>query len=70
VRGAAFVAAALFASTAVAQQHGQGHAAGDYAGRQSRHIKALSEEEVKGYLSGAGMGLAKAAESCRVTTPA
>jgi Spy/CpxP family protein refolding chaperone len=33
-----------------------------YAGQQSREIKALSAEDVQGYLSGKGMGLAKAAE--------
>ena len=33
-----------------------------YAGEQGREIKALSTEEVKQYLSGAGMGYAKAAE--------
>jgi len=38
------------------------HGAGTYAGQHSRDIKALSEEEVRGYLDGAGMGFAKAAE--------
>jgi len=33
-----------------------------YAGQQAREIKALSAEDVQGYLSGKGMGLAKAAE--------
>lgn len=33
-----------------------------YAGQQSREIKALSAEDVQSYLSGKGMGLAKAAE--------
>ena len=33
-----------------------------YAGQQSREIKALSAAEVQGYLSGSGMGFAKAAE--------
>jgi Spy/CpxP family protein refolding chaperone len=33
-----------------------------YAGEQSREIKALSAQEVKQYLSGAGMGYARAAE--------
>ncbi len=35
---------------------------GSYAGREARDIKALSEDEIEGYLNGAGMGLAKAAE--------
>ncbi len=33
-----------------------------YAGMQQREIKALSDGDVTGYLSGHGMGLAKAAE--------
>lgn len=33
-----------------------------YAGQQARDIKALSQEEVYAYLSGKGMGLARAAE--------
>lgn len=33
-----------------------------YAGQQTRPIKALSEREVRDYLSGAGMGFARAAE--------
>jgi Spy/CpxP family protein refolding chaperone len=39
-----------------------GHGAAPYAGQQSREIKALSEDEMAGYLAGAGMGFAKAAE--------
>ena len=34
----------------------------EYAGQQNRAIKTLSVAEVEGYLSGKGMGLAKAAE--------
>ena len=37
-------------------------AASPYVGQTSRTIKALSDEEVADYLSGKGMGLAKAAE--------
>jgi hypothetical protein len=33
-----------------------------YSGQESREIKALSKEEVDGYLSGDGMGFAKAGE--------
>ncbi len=33
-----------------------------YAGQQSRPITSFSEDEVKGYLAGQGMGLAKPAE--------
>jgi Spy/CpxP family protein refolding chaperone len=33
-----------------------------YAGQEQREIKALSAEEIQGYLTGSGMGLAKAAE--------
>ena len=38
------------------------YAASPYAGQEAREIKALSSEEVADYLSGTGMGLAKAAE--------
>ena len=37
-------------------------AAGPYAGQQHRSIKALSEYEITGLLTGKGMGLAKAGE--------
>jgi Spy/CpxP family protein refolding chaperone len=33
-----------------------------YSGQQTRDIKALSEQEIEGYLAGKGMGFAKAAE--------
>ena len=40
-----------------------------YAGQQERDIKGLSADEVKQYLSGAGMGFAKAAELNRFPGP-
>jgi Spy/CpxP family protein refolding chaperone len=40
-----------------------------YAGQQERDIKALSADEVKQYLAGAGMGYAKAAELNRFPGP-
>lgn len=40
-----------------------------YAGQQGREIKALSPDEVKQYLSGAGMGYAKSAELNRFPGP-
>ena len=40
--------------------HAQHHS--PYAGQQERPIKALSDEETKQYLAGAGMGYARAAE--------
>jgi Spy/CpxP family protein refolding chaperone len=43
--------------SAFAQQHPS-----PYAGQQERGIKALSDDEISGYLSGQGMALAKAAE--------
>lgn len=36
--------------------------ASPYAGQQTRDIKALAPEDIEAYLSGKGMGLAKAAE--------
>ena len=40
-----------------------------YAGQQDREIKALSPDEVKQYLSGAGMGYARPAEMNRFPGP-
>lgn len=40
-----------------------------YAGQQDREIKALSPDEVKQFLSGAGMGYAKSAELNRFPGP-
>lgn len=45
------------------------HAASPYSGQQSRDIKALSDDEVKSLLTGAGMGLAKSAELNRYPGP-
>lgn len=56
-----FAIAAVFLATATQAQHG-GHQGQSYAGQQARDIKALSDDEVKQYLSGAGMGYAKPAE--------
>jgi Spy/CpxP family protein refolding chaperone len=53
---AVLVAMSLVAAPVLGTQHQP------YAREQSREIKALSAEEVKQYLSGAGMGYAKAAE--------
>ena len=53
---AAAIVIALFFNCAVASP------LNPYAGQQSREIKALSAEDVQGYLTGKGMGLAKAAE--------
>jgi Spy/CpxP family protein refolding chaperone len=52
------IAAAVFMALALpaAAQHQP------YAGQHEREIKALSADEVKQYLSGAGMGFAKSAE--------
>ena len=38
----------------------EGHS--PYAGQEKREIKALSQEDIEGYLTGEGMGFAKAAE--------
>ena len=58
------------ATSALAQPAHHGHgAASPYAGQQSREIKALSEQEVKDLLAGAGMGMAKAAELNRYPGP-
>jgi Spy/CpxP family protein refolding chaperone len=46
-----------------------GFAIAQYAGQESRDLKALSPDEVKQYLSGAGMGYAKSAELNRFPGP-
>ena len=51
-----FVVGIASANLALAQAHSP------YAGQQHRDIKSLSAEDVDGYLSGKGMGLARAAE--------
>ena len=43
--------------------------ASPYAGQEGRAIKALSAEDIEGYLTGQGMGLAKAAELNRYPGP-
>jgi Spy/CpxP family protein refolding chaperone len=52
-----FLSILLLPVPAFAQQHPSA-----YAGQQSRGIKALSDDEIRGYLSGQGMALAKAGE--------
>jgi Spy/CpxP family protein refolding chaperone len=51
-----FLVAALLGAAAHASSPSE------YAGQESREIKALSHEDVQAYLAGKGMGLAKAAE--------
>ena len=63
MRAIATAVALVLVGCAAPDEH-RGHSQGtaSYAGEQRRAIKALSEEDVKGYLAGAGMGLAKPAE--------
>ena len=53
---------AILLSTGAVVGSAQAQHTGGYAGQQERSIKALSDEEVKQYLAGGGMGYAKAAE--------
>ena len=62
MRSAVISALLLFSSSVLAQRL-------PYAGQQDREIKSLSPEEVKQYLSGAGMGYAKPAELNRFPGP-
>ncbi|APV50373.1 hypothetical protein BWI17_12115 [Betaproteobacteria bacterium GR16-43] len=57
--GIVLVALAMAAGCTTTQDH---HGHGPYAGQESRDIKALSSEEIRGFASGAGMGFAKPAE--------
>lgn len=54
--------ARLFGIAAIALSVSVLAAESPYQGEESRDIKALSEQEIEGYLNGKGMGLAKAAE--------
>jgi hypothetical protein len=54
-----FLIATLFIGTAVASA---AEISSPYAGQETREIKALSRDEINGYLSGDGMSFAKAAE--------
>jgi Spy/CpxP family protein refolding chaperone len=66
VKGTLALTCALGATVAFAQtqhHHGKAHTPSQpYAGQQTRAVASLSEEEVRGFLDGRGMGLAKAAE--------
>lgn len=50
----------LFLGCSENQNSNHGHS--PYAGQESREIKALTAQEVEGYLNGLGMGLSKVAE--------
>jgi Spy/CpxP family protein refolding chaperone len=52
----------LFTATILLVLTFSAHAQSPYAGQENREIKSLSAEEIQGYLDGAGMGFAKAAE--------
>jgi len=55
-------AMAVLGSGAVLAQHAGKHHAQPYAGQEKRDIASLSDEDVRGFLDGRGMGLAKSAE--------
>ncbi|HEX6309441.1 MAG TPA: hypothetical protein VFZ69_14690 [Longimicrobiales bacterium] len=60
----------LFAPTVAAAQQNHDHAGhSQYAGMQSREIKALDSTAVHSYMTGAGMGFALAAELNRYPGP-
>jgi Spy/CpxP family protein refolding chaperone len=56
MQAAVFYIATILAFSAAAQGHNP------YAGQHDREIKALSNDEARQYLAGAGMGYARAAE--------
>lgn len=63
LKGILALACALGATVAFAQtHHHHGQAAQPYASQQTRTVASLSDEDVKGFLDGRGMGLAKSAE--------
>lgn len=57
------------APATLAQEAAQAPPPGPYAGQESRAIKALSDDDVRAYLEGHGMGFAKAAELNRFPGP-
>jgi autonomous glycyl radical cofactor GrcA len=57
-----FALALIGAAAAAHGHHGESESGHPYAGQETRDLKALSEEEVRQYQAGAGMGYAKAAE--------
>jgi len=57
-----FMALATLVSTAGYCQPASNAQSSPYAGQHKRAIKALSHDEVRGYLEGAGLGFSKAAE--------
>ena len=70
MRRALFAIVALAGAHAFAQHHhDHGPGASPYSGQQYRQIKALSDDEVRDLLNGAGMGFAKAAELNRYPGP-
>lgn len=67
VKGLLPLTCALGATVAFAQAqhpHGKAHvpSAQPYAGQEKRVVASLSDEDVKGFLDGRGMGLARSAE--------
>ena len=64
-----FIALAVVALTAAASAAAQQPSPSPYAGQQDRPLKALSDDEIKSYLNGEGMGYAKAAELNRYPGP-
>src|SRR5882672_3525573 len=65
MRLASTMLATLFVAAVAHAQHNHQ----PYAGQQARDIKALSEDDVKQYLAGAGMGYARSAELNRYPGP-
>jgi Spy/CpxP family protein refolding chaperone len=59
----AIAALAIGSATTLAMAQGAGkHHAQPYAGQQTRIVASLSDDDVKGFLAGSGLGLAKSAE--------
>jgi Spy/CpxP family protein refolding chaperone len=59
----------VVAVAAWAQAGGAAPPSSPYVGHETRPIKTLSPDEIQGYLSGSGMGFAKAAELNRYPGP-
>ena len=64
-----FWLAVMLAAVTTQEARAQAETKTPYADQQTRQIKALSDDEVEGYLQGRGMGFAKAAELNRHPGP-
>ena len=59
----------VFGASCSVKHNEHAHSASPYSGEEKRAVKALSDDDLKNYLEGNGMGFAKAAELNGVPGP-